>query len=55
MARVFCSNSLVKTMEITAVIQDISTSAQSFGSQDYQNKSLMTILGLADVLFCENE
>ena len=30
-------------------------SAQSFGSQDYYNKSLMTILGLASVLFCENE
>ena len=27
----------------------------SFGSQDYYNKSLMTILGLAGVLFCENE
>ena len=53
--RVFCSNSLVRTMEMTAVIQYILTSAQSFGSQDYCNKSLMTILGLAGVLFCENE
>ena len=33
----------------------ILTSAQSFGSQDYYNKSLMTIPGLAGVLFCENE
>ena len=40
---------------MTAVIQYISTSAQSFGSQDYYNKSLITILGLAGVLFCENE
>ena len=30
---------------------DILTSAQSFGSQDYYNKSLMMILGLACVLF----
>ena len=36
---------------MTAVIQYILTSAQSFGSQD--NKSLMTILGLAGVLFCK--
>ena len=34
------------------VIQYILTSTQSFGSQDYYNKSLMTILGLAGVLFC---
>ena len=38
---------------MTAVIQYILTSAQSFGSQDYYNKSLMTILGLAGVLFCK--
>ena len=34
------------------VIQYILTSVQSFGSQDYYNKSLMTILGIAGVLFC---
>ena len=33
----------------------ILTSAQSFGSQDYYSKSLMTILGLADVLFYTNK
>ena len=38
--------SFEKTMEIIAVIQYILTSAQSFGSQDYCNKSLMMILGL---------
>ena len=42
-------------MEMTAVIQYILTSTQSFGSQDYYNKSLMTILGLAGVLFWENQ
>ena len=42
-------------MDIAAVIQYILTSAQSFGSPDYYNKSLMTILGLAGVLLCENE
>ena len=31
----------------------ILTSAKLFGSQDYYNKSLMTILGLACVLFCK--
>ena len=36
---------------MTAVIQYILISAQSFGSQDYYTKSLMTILGLAGVLF----
>ena len=36
---------------MTAVIQYILTSTQSFGSQDYYNKSLMTIL--AGVLFCK--
>ena len=35
------------------VIQYILTSTQSFSSQDYHNKSLMTILGLAGVLFCK--
>ena len=42
-------------MEVTAVIQHILTSAQSFGSQTYYKKSLMTIHGLAVLLFCENE
>ena len=42
-----------KTQETTAVIQYILTSAQSFGSQYYYNKSLMTILGLAGILFCK--
>ena len=35
------------------VIQYILTSTQSFSSQDYYNKSLVTILGLAGVLFCK--
>ena len=34
-----------ETQEMAAVIQYILTSAQSFGSQDYYNKSLMTTLG----------
>ena len=51
--RVSCSNNLAKTQETTAFIQYILTSAQSFGSQDYYNKPLMTILGLAGVLFCK--
>ena len=38
---------------MSAVIQYILTSAQSFGSQDYNNMSPMTILGLAGVLFCK--
>ena len=45
------SNSLVKTMEMTAVFQYILTAAQSFGSQDYYKKSRMTTLRLAGVLF----
>ena len=39
----------MNTMEMTAAIQSILTAAQSLGSQDYYKKSLMTILGLADV------
>ena len=54
-ARAFSSNSLVNTMDITAAIEYILTAAQSLGSQDYYRKSQMTILGLACVLFCENE
>ena len=38
---------------MSSVIQYILTSAQSFGSRDYYNKSLMTILGLAGVSFCK--
>ena len=45
-ARAFSSGSLVKTMEMTAVIQYILPATQSFGSQDYCKKSRMTILGL---------
>ena len=49
------SNSLVKTMKITAAIQYILTEEQSFGSQDYYNKSLypVTTYWLAGVLFGE--
>ena len=54
-ARAFSSNSLVKTMEMTAVIQYIFTATQFFGAQDYCKKSRMTILGLPGVLFCANE
>ena len=54
-ARGFSSNSLVNTMDMTAAIQYILTSAQSLGSQVYYKKSRMRILGLAGVLFCENE
>ena len=53
--RAFPSNSLVKTMEMTVVIEYILTATQYFGSQDYCKKSRMTILGLAGVLFYENE
>ena len=54
-ARAFSSNSLVNTMDMMAAIQYILTAAQSLGSQVYYKKSRMTILGLAGVLFCENE
>ena len=54
-SRAFSSNSLVKTIYITAVIQYILTATQFFGSQDYYKKCQMTILGLPGVLFCENE
>ena len=40
---------------MTAVILNILTAAPSLGSQDYYNKSLMMILGLVGVSFCENE
>ena len=54
-ARAFSSNSLVNTMDMTAAIQYILTAAQSSGPQVYYKKSPMTILGLAGVLFFENE
>ena len=54
-ARVFSSNSLMNTMDMTAAIQYIVTAAQLLGSQVYYKKSRMTILGLAGVLFCQNE
>ena len=54
-ARAFSSNSLVNTMDMTAAIQYILTAAQSSGRQVYYNKSRMTLLGLAGVLFSENE
>ena len=54
-ARAFFSNSLVNTMDMMAAIQYIFTEAQSLGSQVCYKKSRMTILGLAGVLFCENE
>ena len=54
-ARAFSSNSLVKTMETTAAIQYILTATQSFGFQDYYKESRMIILGLAGILFRENE
>ena len=54
-ARAFSSYSFVNTIDMTAAIEYILTAAQSLGSQDYCRKSRMTILGLAGVLFCENE
>ena len=54
-ARAFSSDSLVNTTDMTAAIQFILLAAQSLGSQVYYKKSRMTILGLAGVLFCENE
>ena len=54
-ARAFFTNSLVNTMDMTAAIQYILKAAQSLGSQVYCKRSRMRILGLACVLFCENE
>ena len=54
-ARAFSSNNLVNTMDMMAAIENILTAAQSLGSHDYYRKSRMTILGLAGVLFCENQ
>ena len=42
-------------MDMTAAIQYILAAAQLLGSQVYYKKSQMMILGLAGVLFCENE
>ena len=42
-------------MEMTADIQYILIAAQSSGSIDYYKRSRMTILGVACVLFCDNE
>ena len=42
-------------MEMMAAIRYILTAAQSLGSQDYYKKSRRMILGLAGVLFSENE
>ena len=54
-ARAFPRNSLVNTMDMTAAIQYILTAARSLGSRVCYKKSRMMILGLAGVLFCENE
>ena len=54
-ARTFSSNSLVNTMDIMAAIQYLLTASQSLGSHVHYKKSRMTILGLAGVLFCQNE
>ena len=54
-ARTFSSNSVVNTMDMMAAIQYILTAAQLLGSQVYYKKSQMMILGLAGVLFYENE
>ena len=54
-ARAFSSNTSVNSMNMTAAIQYIVTTAQSLGSQVYYKKSQMTILRLAGVLFCKNE
>ena len=54
-ARAFSSNSLMNTMDMTAAIPYILTAAHSLGCQVCYKKSRMTILGLAGVLFCENE
>ena len=54
-ARAISCNSFVNTIDMTAAIEYILTAAQSLGSQDYYRKSRMTILGLAGVLFCQNE
>ena len=42
-------------MEMTGAIRYILTEAQLLGSRDYYKKYQRMILGLAGVLFCENE
>ena len=51
----FSSNSLMNKMDMMAPIQYILTAAQLLGSQVHHQRSRMTILGLAGVLFCEND
>ena len=52
----FCKPIALPTKCSIELVQYILTSAQSSRSQeDHYNKSLMTILGLAGVLFCETE
>ena len=46
---------IVRAFSVTAAIQYILTGAQSLGSQIYYKKSQMTTLGLAGVLFCDND
>ena len=41
--------------EKSAIFEYILTAVQSFGSQDDNTKSLIMILGVAGVSFCENE
>ena len=53
--RAFSRNSLVNTLDMTVTIKYILTAVQSLGSQDYHRKFRMTILGLAGVLFYEND
>ena len=50
-----CEYYRLQIMEMTVVKQYILTATQSFGCPDYCKKSRMTILGLAGVLFYENE
>ena len=50
-AKAFSSNSLVNSMDMTAAVQYILTTAQSLGSQVYSKKSRMTILGLAWLVY----
>ena len=45
----------MNVIEMTAANQYILTAAQRLDYQDYCKKSRMTVLGLASVLFCEND
>ena len=53
--RQFAVTRLDNIMDMMAAIQYILTAAQLLGSQVYYKKSQMMLLGLAGVLFCENE